>query len=119
MKIKPYDNHRTQNTDIDNIIYELDDPGSWPSIITHNIRMEIIKFGPKRNSCENFPNNNDNSPRRFTQYHYYRIMSNGERIDREWLVYSKLKDSACMICFCCKLFFQNNSTSGLALYGLI
>lgn len=107
----------THNTLLVNTSFcALDDPGCWPLEITHNIRMDIIALGPKRDIHQEFPTNNESPPRKFTSYHFYRIMSNGERVDREWLVYSKKKD--CVFCFCCKLFLKKNCTSGLAVDGI-
>ncbi|XP_022165596.1 zinc finger MYM-type protein 1-like [Myzus persicae] len=112
----PLDVQETQNTLNDRYVYDLNDPGCWPSEITHNIRIEIVSLGVKRNTHQEFPANNENPPRKFTSYHFYRTMSNGERVDREWLIYSNKKD--CVYCFCCKLFLKKNCTSGLSLNGI-
>lgn len=77
----------SQNTLINKSAYDLEDPGCWPLEITHNIRMEILTLGPKRDTNHEFPANNESVPRKFTSYHFYRVMSNGERVDREWMVY--------------------------------
>ncbi|XP_060846551.1 uncharacterized protein LOC132926228 [Rhopalosiphum padi] len=73
----------TQNTSNDRYVYDLNDPGCWPSEITHRIRIDILGVGVKRNPHQEFPTNNENPPRKFTSYHFYRTMSNGERVDRE------------------------------------
>lgn len=72
----PLDVQETQNTLNDRYIYDLNDPGCWPSEITHNIRIEIVSLGVKRNTHQEFPANNENPPRKFTSYHFYRTMSN-------------------------------------------
>lgn len=112
----PLDVQETQNTLNDWNVYNLNDPVCWPSEITHHIRIEILSLGVKRNPHQEFPVNNENPPREFTSYHFYQTMSNGERVDREWLVYSNKKD--CVYCFCCKLFFKKNCTSALSLNGI-
>lgn len=39
-------------------------------------------------------------------------MANGEVVDHQWLVYSKLKDQ--VFCFCCVILSQGKSESNLA-----
>lgn len=40
--------------------------------------------------------------RHYSHFHYKRGMKNGDRQDRNWLLYSKVSDK--VYCFCCKLF---------------
>jgi len=92
-----------------------EDPASWPISISPDLRTNIVKLGPKRVFNFNFPSHVTISSssereiyRRFSTNFYYRKLSNGEKVDRNWLVYSISKD--CVFCFCCKLF-------GLSVYG--
>ncbi|KAL6561541.1 hypothetical protein OROMI_017142 [Orobanche minor] len=67
--------------------------------------------GPKRDvTIEKGPN--DRSNRHFSSIHYNRILSNGEKIDRDWLVYSKELDK--IFYFCCKLFKKGHVVGELA-----
>ena len=57
----------------------------------------------------------DKFGRRFSALSYTRVLSNGEKCDREWLVYNKDLDK--VFCFCCKLFRKGHVRGQLANYG--
>lgn len=80
---------------------DLDDCGEWPAKITDDIRQVLVEKGPVQVKHFKFPVDHK-SGRRFTVANYKQKLSNGEEIDREWLVYSKSKNS--VFCFFCKLF---------------
>ncbi|XP_073159992.1 zinc finger MYM-type protein 1-like [Lepidochelys kempii] len=50
-----------------------------------------------------FPKDNEN--RSFHPTHYWREIPNGDRVERPWLMYSKIQNAA--DCFCCKLLQSN------------
>ena len=76
------------------------DPRTWDGLDSRMIDL-LVKNGPKRDhSLIKGPK--DNFSRRFTANLYNRVLSNGEKCDREWLVYSKELDR--IFCFCCKIF---------------
>ena len=78
----------------------VDDPGNWDKI-GQNIRDFLVERGPKRDdSLELFPK--DSAGRHFDSSHYKRLLRNGEKSDRRWLVYSVSLNK--IFCFCCKLF---------------
>ena len=82
-----------------------DDPSLWPSEVTDNIRLILVKKGPvqvKQRDCL-FPLTNG---RRFSENYYERVLCNNQKIERSWLLYSLKKDA--VFCFPCKLF---NSSS--------
>lgn len=62
------------------------DPGNWDKI-DQNMRDLIVERGPIRD-CDrcDFPIDTDYG-RSFDSTHYVRILSNGEKQDRKWLVY--------------------------------
>ena len=60
----------------------------------------LVQKGPKRDSSIQHGKKGKLS-RRFSAVSYTRVLSNGEKCDREWLVYSKDLDK--VFCFCCKL----------------
>lgn len=53
----------------------------------------------------NFPK--DNTGRKFSETYYTRILPNGEKTARSWLLYSTLKDS--VFCLYCKLFGEGKN----------
>ena len=72
-----------------------------------------MERGPIRDNNLNYPKDENN--RHFSNAHYIRKLSNGEKHDRNWLVYSKKMNKAYY--FCCKLFNSNYNTSQLANEG--
>ncbi|XP_026429074.1 zinc finger MYM-type protein 5-like [Papaver somniferum] len=91
-------NDEVQNEDYGPVnIY---DPGNW-NFIDQHFRDFLVEKGPIRVSKNvQYPYNEHR--RRFSNRHYKRKMSNGERVDRRWLVYSIVRDR--VFCFGCKLF---------------
>lgn len=84
------------------------DPGLWPITITDVDRTEIVLRGPIRIKVELFPVNNNG--RRFSEYHYNKILVNGEKLDRRWMIYSQTKDA--VYCFPCRIFGLENTKIG-------
>jgi hypothetical protein len=75
------------------------DPRTWNALDNRMVDI-LVQKGPKRDlSIEHGPR--DKFSRRFSALSYTRVLANGEKCDREWLVYSKELDK--VFCFCCKL----------------
>lgn len=106
VKVKMLMNENDQVSDIEmnnsELNGKLDDPGYWPSIILNDIIAAIVTLGPIQINNYNFLENDEKPARRFTEKYYYRLMTNGEKVSRPWLIYSKRHN--CVYCFCCKLF---------------
>ncbi|GFT26056.1 zinc finger MYM-type protein 5 [Trichonephila clavipes] len=63
------------------------DPGTWLAILSDANRCFLVKEGPPKQLTEyNFPH--DATGRRLSSYYYTRILKNGEKVMRKWLVYS-------------------------------
>ncbi|EEE50964.1 hypothetical protein OsJ_31531 [Oryza sativa Japonica Group] len=78
---------------------EIFDPRCWDSLDAKQLDI-LAQLGPKRDlSIQKGPK--DRLFRRSALL-YTRILSNREKYDRDWLVYSKELDR--VFCFCCKLF---------------
>ncbi|GBP11718.1 Zinc finger MYM-type protein 5 [Eumeta japonica] len=66
-----------------------DVPGLWPASITNDLVNILVSRGPVQLFNYNFPANDDG--RKFANSYYSRNLPNGEKINREWLVYSTSK----------------------------
>ncbi|CAA7027641.1 unnamed protein product [Microthlaspi erraticum] len=108
----------TRNEEVDGTkhFYEnvdMDDPGNWGEI-DQKMRDFLVEKGPPTRQPAGYPYPRDGI-RCFTHSWYTRKMSNGEKQDRRWLVYSKSKDK--IFCFCCKLFTQETNPPILVTTG--
>lgn len=79
-------------------VIDISDVSNYPSILTQNTIDKIIRSGPIQIKMQ-FPSTNG---RAFSAFYYTKIMSNGETINREWIVYSRELDA--VHCFCCRIF---------------
>ncbi|XP_059540116.1 zinc finger MYM-type protein 5 isoform X1 [Myotis daubentonii] len=76
------------------------DPGTWPRFLNIKQRDFLIENDPPQVRNFNFPK--DNTGRKFSETYYTRILPNGEKTPRSWLLYSTSKDS--VFCLHCKVF---------------
>ncbi|XP_008536383.1 zinc finger MYM-type protein 5 isoform X1 [Equus przewalskii] len=81
------------------------DPGTWPRVLNIKQRDTLVENDPPQVRNFNFPK--DNTGRKFSETYYTRILSNGEKTTRAWLLYSTSKDS--VFCLYCKLFGEGKN----------
>lgn len=94
------------------ISLNLDDPGNWGNL-TQQQRDDVIKRGPQRGDIVDFPI--DIQGRHFSLDHYSRQLTNGEKMDRKWLIYSVVLNK--VYCFCCTLFKRSSRATQLNFHG--
>ncbi|KAL8042369.1 hypothetical protein ABFX02_09G045900 [Erythranthe guttata] len=110
VKVNEKNDHIFNEPNLDVDIY---DPRVWDGLDAKFIDL-LVEKGPKRQS--NLEYLIDKLGRHFSSNFYIRVLSNGEKHDRNWLVYCKDLDK--VFCFCCKLFKTMPSRSLLATEGI-
>lgn len=81
------------------------DPGSWPRVLSMKEREFLVKNDPPQVRNFNFPK--DSAGKKFSETYYTRILPNGEKGTRPWLLYSTSKDS--VFCLYCRLFGEGKN----------
>lgn len=81
-------------------LFDIFDPRNWDALGSKMIDILVME-GPKRD-LSIVKGLKDKFSKRFTANLYTRVLSNGEKCDRDWLVYSKELDK--VFCFSCKVF---------------
>lgn len=82
--------------------FQFHDPGTWPPI-TERVKCYLIEHGPEKNKLENYPNTiSAAGNRHFSANWFIKNLPNGEKIDRQWLLYG-ISNNA-IYCFPCMLF---------------
>lgn len=82
------------------------DPSTWPEVVPTPLCDFLVRQGPLKVSEIEFPR--DQHRRHFPITCTKRTLTNGEQVNRRWLIYSKASDKA--YCFCCKLFGTRKSS---------
>lgn len=89
----------------DSISMLLDLNGTWPNIISNFIET-LVEIGPVHTDNNyKFPVDEETG-RKFNALYFNKIMENGGKVKRNWLVYSVKLNR--VFCFPCKLFSREN-----------
>ncbi|KAM7394895.1 hypothetical protein PAMA_006573 [Pampus argenteus] len=75
-----------------------EDPSEWPSPheIGDSLRQYMVENGPQKCPDGPYPRS-DKSKRCFSKAYCFRVLSNGEKVERDWLLYSKSTNRV----YCC------------------
>lgn len=96
------------DSEVQDVVNEIPaDPALWnASHMSAKVRQILVERGPQQIKEFEFPINKGR--RRFSPSHYSKVLSNGEIVERSWLIYSVSNDV--VFCFCC-ILFGNSSAS--------
>jgi len=83
---------------------DFNDPAKWPKI-TLRLKAILIEHGPPISSTRNYYPHDENN-RHFSNKWFFRKLTNGEQVRRQWLMYSVSKNK--LFCFPCILFCTTN-----------
>ncbi|XP_024016126.1 zinc finger MYM-type protein 5-like [Eutrema salsugineum] len=89
----------------EHISEDMFDPGNWRNVDTR-LRELLVEKGPVARLPSDYQFPKDANGKHFSHACYIRVMANGEKVDRKWLVYSKAMDK--VFCFGCKLFIDDD-----------
>lgn len=98
----------SRSNDRQQILAEIDsDPALWNAFhMSPATRQILVERGPYQVKEFEFPVNKGR--RRFSPSHYFKLLTNGEVVQRSWLIYSVANDA--VFCFCC-ILFDNSSAN--------
>ena len=105
----------------DDNYYSHNDVATWPEVLTHNMRVEMIKLGPEKFQNKKGPfkpwirvikgDKEKESLSFLSKKWFYKTLKNSDEILRSWLLYSNSHSGSYF--FCCKLFQSINDNSSI------
>ena len=101
-------------------IDDINDVATWAEVITHYIRVEMVKAEPERYQNKERPfkpaikviKEGDNEKKSFSflsKKWFYKTLKNGDEVLKSWLLYSNSHSE--LYCSCSKLFQSRNDNS--------
>ena len=114
---KPTNEILSDKEKTDDIYYSHNDVATWPEVLTHNMRVEIIKLGLHRFQNKEGPfkpatrvikegDKEKESLNFLSKKWFFKKLKNGAEVLRSWLLYSNSHSG--LYCFCCRLFQSRN-----------
>ena len=96
-------------------IDDINDVATWPEVITHCMRVEMVKVGPETYQNKEGPfkpvirvikegDKEKESLSFLSKKWFYKALKNGDEVLRSWLLYSNSHSG--LYCFCYKLYDQ-------------
>lgn len=82
------------------IIY--DNPCKWPNVANDAMRVELLEGGSQTVDIDHFNFSSSDDERHLSKIWVFKELLNGEKVKRQWMMYSKSKDA--VFCFPCILF---------------
>lgn len=87
------------------IIYE--DPKKWPNNFrSDKVCCSLVERGPQIIDSDNYKFPCTDDGRHFSLKWIFKILPNGKKVKRQWLLYNKSKDA--LFCFPCLLFSKHD-----------
>lgn len=102
---------------VPSVSIESSDPSTWPAAdeMTDNTRTILtdttVRLAEKYPNCVDF-GSTEREKRHLTSSVWYKVLPNGEKVKRSWLLYSKTENA--LFCAPCKLFLNVSRTAGLS-----
>lgn len=87
------------------------DPATWQRMNIYNEHFicALVAHGPVHDTEADFSHSASNDGRHFSAAWFFKCMPNGEKVKRDWLLYSRSKGA--VFCFPCLLFSKNSMNS--------
>jgi len=84
------------------------DPATWQRMNIYNEHFicALVAHGPVHDTEADFSQSASNDGRHFSAAWFFKCMPNGEKVKRDWLLYSRSKRA--VFCFPCLLFSKNS-----------
>ena len=111
---RPINQTLSDKNKTDDNYYSRNDMAAWPEVLTHNMRVEMIKLGPERfqNKEEPFKpairvikgDKEKESLSFLSKKWFHKMLKNGDEILRSWLLYSKSHSG--LYCFYSGYFYR-------------
>ncbi|XP_053144743.1 zinc finger MYM-type protein 1-like [Hemicordylus capensis] len=84
------------------------DPATWPTEINDRTRCFLVQKGPHQDLERDYSFCKDKHGRKFKASWFHKVLPNGGKIHRSWLIFSEIKRA--LFCFACLLFMDKSKS---------